>query len=213
MLSTPSRPSRHRPSRQGSTTSTASARPSGSARRALRAGLATLTGVLACTLIGPAPAGAQQARETTARTAEGMAALDFLLGDFSCAYTDLTLPEPTTTTVRWTTEKTLGGAFYEMRLSGSAPAFEGRWVFGRNAIDNVYTTFYWDTWGNTGTATSPGWKRGTLRFEGPYVTPGGHADSKDEFRVVDKNRFTDNAFIRFEGQAWGQISSIDCRRV
>jgi hypothetical protein len=179
-------------------------------RRLIRGALGTLAGVLVLPLIGSAPAGAQQAAGESAE-AVSMAGLDFLLGEYTCAYTDFTLDEPTTVTIRWDTEKTLEGKFYEMHLS--SPAFEGRWVFGENTIDNEYTSFYWDTWGNTGTATSHGWKRGMLRFQGPYVTPAGHADSKDEFRVINSDRFTDDAFIRFKGQPWKQISHVDCRRV
>ncbi|MDQ1050688.1 hypothetical protein [Streptomyces sp. V4I2] len=180
-----------------------------SSRRLTRGTLATLVGVLVLPLLGSAPAGAQQAASGTA-PAVSMAELDFLLGEYTCAYTDLTLEEPTTVTLHWDTEKTLKDKFYEMHLS--SPDFEGRWVFGENTVDNQYTSFYWDTWGNTGTATSPGWKRGMLRFQGPYITPGGHADSKDEFRVINGDRYTDDAYIRFEGQPWKQISHVDCRR-
>lgn len=148
-------------------------------RRLVRGGLGTLVGVLVLPLIGSAPAGAQQDARGSAK-AVAMTELDFLLGDYTCAYTDLTLEEPTTVTLNWDTKKTLEGKFYEMHLK--SPAFEGRWVFGLNTVDNRYTSFYWDTWGNTGTASSVGWKRGMLRFQGPYITPGGHADSKDEFR-------------------------------
>jgi hypothetical protein len=180
-----------------------------SSRRLVRGALGTLAGLLVLPLVGSAPAGAQQAASRPAE-AVSMAELDFLLGDYTCAYTDLTLDEPTTVSIGWNTEKTLGDKFYEMHLS--SPLFEGRWVFGVNAIDSQYTSFYWDTWGNTGTAASSGWKRGMLRFQGAYVTPGGHADSKDEFRVINRDRYTDNAFIRFEGRPWKQISHVDCRR-
>lgn len=176
--------------------------------------LAALAGALALVSTGSMTAWGQQAPPESRTTGAGpITELDFLLGDFSCAYTDLTLAEPATVNVDWKTEKTLGGAFYEMRLIGTTPAFEGRWVFGHNAIDDVFTTSYWDTWGNTGTANSRGWStNGLLRFKGPYVTPAGHAASKDEFRIVDDDRFTDDAFIRFPGQKWKAISHVDCRR-
>ncbi|MGW8886180.1 hypothetical protein [Streptomyces sp. NPDC055749] len=177
-----------------------------------RRALAGLAGALVLVSTGSMTAWGQQAAPDRRTGAGPITELDFLLGDFSCAYTDLTLAEPVTVNVDWKTEKTLGGAFYEMRLTGGTPPFEGRWVFGRNAIDNEFTTFYWDTWGNTGTADSRGWKNGMLRFQGPYVTPAGHADSADEFRIVDSNRFTDDAYIRFPGQEWKAISHVDCRR-
>ncbi|GAA3007494.1 hypothetical protein [Streptomyces fulvorobeus] len=184
-----------------------------SSRFRLRA-LATLAGALALVTTGSMTAWGQQAAPRSGTNGAGpITELDFLLGDFSCAYTDLTLAEPVTVNVDWKTEKTLGGAFYEMRLIGTTPAFEGRWVFGRNAVDDEFTSFYWDTWGNTGTATSQGWNdNGMLRFRGPYVIPAGHVASKDEFRIVDGDRFTDDAFIRFPGEEWKAISHVDCRR-
>jgi hypothetical protein len=159
-------------------------------------------------------AGGAHALAASGRPASGapLAPLDLLLGDHLCAYTDLSGAAPTTTTVRWTTRATMGGAYYEMRLSGEAPAFEGRWVFARDSVDQRFTTFYWDSFGNTGTASSPGWTEERLHFEGPYTTPQGRADSSDTFRVTGPDTFTDDAFIRFPGQEWQQLSHIECRR-
>lgn len=186
--------------------------PASPAMRSGRRSLAALAGALALVATGSLAAWGQPSAAGTRTGAGPLTGLDFLLGDFSCAYTDVTLPEPTTVTVEWKTVKTLDDKFYEMVLTGSTPPFEGRWVFGRNAIDDEFLTFYWDTWGNTGHAVSRGWKSGMIRFQGPYVTPAGRADSKDEFRIVDADRFTDDAYIRFPGQAWKQISHVDCRR-
>ncbi|CAM5303910.1 DUF1579 family protein [Streptomyces badius] len=176
--------------------------------------LAALAGALALVASGSTTAQGLQADPGSGGTGAGPApGLAFLLGDFRCAYTDFTLAEPVTVNVDWNTEETLGGAFYEMHLTGATPPFEGRWVFGRNAVDDTFVSFYWDTWGNTGTATSEGWNRnGTLRFKGPYVTPAGHLASKDEFRIVDADRFTDDAFVKFPGGQWKAISHVDCRR-
>ncbi|MGX1907720.1 hypothetical protein ACWIID_02475 [Streptomyces phaeochromogenes] len=66
-----------------------------SSRRLVRGGLGTLVGVLVLPLIGSAPAGAQRDARGSAK-AVAMTELDFLLGDCTCAYTDLTLEEPTT---------------------------------------------------------------------------------------------------------------------
>nr|WHI98134.1 DUF1579 family protein [Streptomyces sundarbansensis] len=176
--------------------------------------LAALAGALALVATGSTAAQRVHASPESRRTGAGSpAGLDFLLGDFRCAYTDHTLAEPVTVNVDWNTEKTLGGAFHEMRLTGTTPPFEGRWVFGRDSVDGTFISFYWDTWGNTGTATSPGWnKNGVLRFKGPYATPAGHVMSKDEFRFVDADRFTDDAFVKLPGQRWKAISHVDCRR-
>jgi hypothetical protein len=179
-----------------------------SRRSSWRAAAAGLAAALCIGLAGSVPAAGQQRPSQ-----QEMAGLDFLLGDYACEYTDYTTEEPTTVTVYWETEKTLDDKFYEMTLSGSTPPFEGRWVFGWNAVDGEFLSFYWDTWGNTGSPTSAGWQDGVLTFSGEYVTAAGHRLSKDEFEVVSPTRFTDHAYIRAsESEPWQQISYVDCRQ-
>lgn len=138
-----------------------------------------------------------------------MRELDFLLGSYRCDYTDLISDPPVTSTVTWSTHRILGGDYYEMRLRGHQ--FRGRWEFGWNPVDERFVTFYFDDQGISGTSGSAGFVDGTLTFVGPYTAFGQHLLSQDEFTVVDRRHFVDDASINPDG-TWLPLSHIECER-
>ncbi|MFC4031630.1 hypothetical protein ACFO3J_09085 [Streptomyces polygonati] len=201
----------------------------GRRRAALTLALAALIGAAAGS-VQPAGAESPSARPAAHRptahpAADPLSALDFLLGDYTCAYTDLTATPPVVSTLSWRTRAVLGGrkgpgrppvagksAYYEMRLSGAA--FEGRWVFGWNPVDARYFSFYYDDQATIGRSTSAGWGAdGHLEFSGPYSAYGSDLLSEDDITVTDARHFTDHAFIRpDETVPWIPLSSIECAR-
>ncbi|MYV48431.1 DUF1579 domain-containing protein [Streptomyces sp. SID2888] len=161
--------------------------------------------------------------------ADPMAALTFLLGDYRCAWTDLTVQPPTTSVLTWSTRTVLGGrnrpgagtghgtgtgkaAYQEMRLTGDG--FAGRWVFGWNSVDAEYFSYYYDDAGTIGHSTSPGWAAdGHLRFAGPYSGYGADILSQDDITVVDARHFTDHASVRAdESGPWQPFADVACAR-
>jgi hypothetical protein len=154
-----------------------------------------------------------------------LAALAFLLGDYHCTWTDLTVQPPAVSVLTWSTRTVLGGgtrpgpvtgtgkaAYEEMRLSGDG--FAGRWVFGWNSVNADYFSFYYDDAGTVGHSTSPGWAAdGHLRFAGPYSGYGADILSQDDITITDARHFTDHASLRADQSGpWLPFANIACAR-
>ncbi|MDX6355509.1 MAG: hypothetical protein QOF98_2412 [Streptomyces sp.] len=222
---------RHFTARTTRTTRTARTAGKGRRRGVLAVALAAVVGATVSGAAQPAGAESSAGRPAAAGTSstphtstDPLAGLNFLLGNYSCSYTDLTVTPPVTTVLSWQTRPVLGGrtatsgpvagktTYYEMRLTSAA--FDGRWVFGWNAVDAEFFSFYYDDMGTIGHSTSPGWGAdGHLKFAGPYSAYGSDLLSEDDITVTDSRHFTDHAYIRpDESVPWIPISSIACAK-
>jgi hypothetical protein len=147
-----------------------------------------------------------------------MAELNFLLGSFTCATTGKTA-------IYETTRKVLNGTYYQMEVSEYVPGkgrFIAYWTLGWDPVDLDFAAQYFDNLGNTGTATSAGWKNGQFVLPGRYaivavsggakgVGRGSPATSKDVFRIVGANHYVDDSYVSRNGK-WVSEGGGDCRR-
>ncbi|MCP2170275.1 hypothetical protein [Goodfellowiella coeruleoviolacea] len=138
-----------------------------------------------------------------------MEELDFLLGDFSCSWVNLTVDPPTTGSAEWNTERTMRGHFYVM--DQTMPGLKCKLIFGRDPLTASFITYYYDNFGNFGTTTSPGWRNGVLVFTGEYYAFGAKTVFLEEFTREGENHYVKKGFHLVDGDRV-PVDIIECHR-
>ncbi|MFI0487630.1 DUF1579 family protein [Actinomadura sp. 9N215] len=181
-----------------------------------------ITGLLALG-IGPAnaqPSGPAKPRKQELPPPPQVRGLDFTLGTFDC-----TQPGQTKLEVTMAAKRGLGGHYYysdvTQYMAAPYPNVYGKGVYGWNPVDGTFIMQYHDNWGSSGTASSPGWQDGHLRFAGNLLqvlnpNPTGTAKGvtlgiKDDYQVIDRNRFTIAQTVT-SPDGTSKNGNLDCRR-
>ena len=189
----------------------------------LLVGAVMLTGTVSADAAFVSRVGSLQSGQTgvNAPPPHQLAALNFLLGTYTCSAVSSPGAAPVTTT--WTTTKVLDGNYYQMSIKAPLPrggTAWASWTFGWDAVDLNYIAGYFDSTGAFGAASSHGWQNGQFKFPGNYtyvITPGGtagvgkgvHLSSQDDFRILGPGHFTDSLTALLDGQ-WTPKGSDDC---
>lgn len=149
----------------------------------------------------PADSGAVVFPERPEIAAE-MKQLDFLLGEFRVEYTNLTTEQVTTGSATCTTRPVADGRFYEMtqRVAVPAPGIVASYLLGWSAVDQAFTSFYYDDWGHHGTLTGPGWDDGHFKIAGDTAVFGMRHRFVDDYEVIDGDHFVKHGYIDVDGQ-------------
>ncbi|UUU36197.1 NlmOI [Streptomyces sp. CA-210063] len=132
---------------------------------------------------------------TRGEVAPEMAQLDFILGDFRIAYTNLTTEQVSTGEATCSARPLADGRFYEWTQNIPVPGIVATWLLGWSDVDKSFACFYYDDWGHHGTFTSPGWVDGHFTITGDSAVFGGRHRFVDDFTVIDDNHFEKKGFI------------------
>lgn len=138
---------------------------------------------------------------------ERMHDLDFMLGSIACVLN-------TGTKMTGEIRPVLGGNYYEFHMTVNRENGEqvnGKYVTGWNAVDEVFSSYYYDDAGMQGCGTSPGWRDGELTFQGRYTLGDGYCELRSVFTRIDEDHFVCTELILDEGE-WKVLDTQDCHR-
>jgi hypothetical protein len=133
--------------------------------------------------------------------------LDFLLGSISCVVN-------TGTKMTIEIRSVLGGNYFDCRVAvdrENGQQVNGVFALGWNAADKVFSNYYYDDARMQGTSTSPGWRDGTLTFQGRYTLGEDHAEIRTLFERLDEDHFIVRELALREDE-WKLLDIQDCHR-
>ncbi|AJP05833.1 hypothetical protein TU94_22515 [Streptomyces cyaneogriseus subsp. noncyanogenus] len=139
--------------------------------------------------------------------------LDFLLGDFRAEWTNLLADPADTGIAEWNTTATFSGHAYEMTQYVAQHDVNGRFVFQWDGVNEKFTGYYYDDWGNRATVECAGWEDGHLAFVGECFGFGKSFRLKERFEIVDENHYVKRGFVQLDGADWMPADEIHCYRV
>ncbi|GGM70973.1 hypothetical protein ACFFX1_23470 [Dactylosporangium sucinum] len=154
-----------------------------------------------------------------------MSELAFFLGEYRGLTSDV--PDEGPLKVITKTASILDGNWYQMQMvmptNTETGTVVGWWNFGWDSVALQYVAQWYDNLGSYGTATSPGWVDGHLRFTGEYtrviiaggtsgVSEGQVIKSIDDFSFVAPGHLRDDITYLVDGK-WEPCGVIDLHKV
>ena len=149
-------------------------------------------------------------------------ALDFMLGRYECRAAG---QPDSPVRVKMHTRRELDNHYYyaehEYYSSAGVPDTHSMGIYGWNPVAGKLILQYHDTWGSSGTGSSPGWQDGHLRFAGQVtqvaapsatgVAPGFPMGLSDDWQIVDGDHFTLSQTATLPN-GMTITNAFDCRR-